>query len=387
LPPGSSSPSRIPATARGPCGPRAPALAYHAGAVVGAWGIGRRDDLHAIAGLLADGVDHRSRVTDLDQRDANARPAGDRERQRAVVLEQHDGARRRPERDGGPHLDPRGRGDDGADHADARCVGEPRGVLGIGRDAVDAREIGDALRFRHHRAREMQLAAQDVLEQPPVGMGRDAAHLIARRHDGGEPGARDRLGEGRQIDLAQLALGHGGRSRAAARQAGPRIAGGRGHDSRSVALPPLESRDRHDAHLAHQVGVLAEGLFDAAAARIARHFERRAEHRLHALRTQRRGGGRIGAEHERTVPRRGERDGGGQRAGRRPGRGDAQDVFEILPAHRARRVIGRECRHRHERREQRGMCEGMPHRRGMHLWQDALESVVAVPFFILAHIR
>ena len=128
---------------------------------------------------------------------------------------------------------------------------------------------------RHDVSFESPLLAQDVAQQPLVGVGGDAVDLIVGGHHADGAALVQGLLERVEEDLAQNALRHVHRGTV---RPGLRLAVGgevleRGNDvllvlERRVALESLHGRD---PHAGDQIGVLAVGFLDASPPRLARH--------------------------------------------------------------------------------------------------------------------
>ncbi len=291
-----------------------------------------------------------------------------------------------------PRIGHRDRGA-GTERVHAGVERDPRRVGAIARDAVGLREVDHALGIRDDRAREAQLVAKHVAKQPRVRMGRDAVDGVARRDHRHHVRALDGLGEGRDVDAAQFALGHGRRARALARKSRPGESGrsrehlaGRGAAFHERALQPV---DGGHAQFGHEEGILAEGFLDAAAARVAPHGERGPEHDTRALRAGLGRGGGVYPRDERRVPRCGEC----QRRGHAAKLERARERGVEEGGARGRRHVGERMARLRIDREARGFigCRGPWHASGdedgegakgteIDLWHD---FAVALPFFIL----
>ena len=175
----------------------------------------------------------------------------------------------------------------------------------------------------HDGAVEAPLAAQQIGQQPAVGTTGQAVDLVVAVHHRGEAAVAHRRLERAQVDVAQLALG-----RWAGAQLRPPSDAPYPTKCLAVATTPvaevgaLQALDERDAHLRHEVRILAVRLLEPPPARVAAHVE----HRRQAL---------VGADRAHLEP-----DGVGDRTvvlG--PERaGDAERLREHrgLPRHEAR---------------------------------------------------
>ncbi len=155
---------------------------------------------------------------------------------------------------------------------------------------------------------ESPLVAQHLLQQPAVGGRGDAVVVVERGHDGHGAAVADRLLEGRQIDVAEQALGDVGRVVVAASLGGSvadEVFGAGGHAGRvadSVALIAPRHGGTHDGR---QVGILARTLGDTAPARVAGDVEHRREGPANTGRRSFDGGGAGPLLHELGIECRG----------------------------------------------------------------------------------
>jgi len=140
----------------------------------------------------------------------------------------------------------------------------------ISRDAVRD-QLADRVIVAHHHAIPAPLFAQDGAQGKGVSAGRHATQVIERRHGGAGALFKGRT-EGRQVHIAQGALGH---VRGVIVLAG--LGGAVGHivlgagDDLFAARQPLGLESAHPGagHRRPQEGILAAALGDASPARIA----------------------------------------------------------------------------------------------------------------------
>jgi hypothetical protein len=150
-------------------------------------------------------------------------------------------------------------------------VGQVVGQLVAGDQLLD-REI-----VALDRALVAPLLAQDLGQQPAVGVRGHPVDLVVRRHDRADRQLLHRPFERREEVLAQGALGDLGRADIGA-VLGLAVAGHVLEGDEHLVLGQrqglaLEAADRRQADLGAQVRVLAVGLLDAAPARVAGHVD------------------------------------------------------------------------------------------------------------------
>ncbi len=195
---------------------------------------------------------------------------------------------------------------------DGRVERADRRVAEIVEQLVPRHQLADREIVAEHHALEAPFLAQHVVEQPAIGMARDAVDLVVRGHHRHHRQLGHGALERREEDFAQRAFGDGGGADigAALGLAVP------GHVlERHIDLVlgerqrgALEAADRCEAHLADQIGVLAIGLLDPAPARIARDVDHRGEREVRAACAHLARGDREDLLLKLGIPRAGERD-------------------------------------------------------------------------------
>ena len=197
-------------------------------------------------------------------------------------------------------------------HVEARTQRAEGRVAPVAGEALDD-EVPDGHRVADDEALEPPLAPQDVAQQEAVPAGGDIVEVHVGAHKRPDAGLHCGL-EGREVDVAQLALGQVDRIvvAPAVRRAVTREVFGTGHDMIGRAeRRPLEAAHLGGRHGRTQEGIFAGALDDAAPAGVTGDVEHRAEGPVQAC-----GAGFLGRHGlrpfgNRRIPRRGH----GQRHG------------------------------------------------------------------------
>ncbi len=166
-------------------------------------------------------------------------------------------------------------------HVHAGLESQRARLVGVGGDVVHRGEEGDGPVVGDHGALEAPLVAEQVGEQPAVGPGRHAVHVGVGVHHRPGAGQGDRHLERREDHVHQLPPAH--RRRAVVPRP-PRggVSGEVLEGGHQAGL--LQPADVGRGQLRDQVGVLTEGLLDAAPAVVADDVEHGGEPLVHAER-------------------------------------------------------------------------------------------------------
>ncbi len=152
--------------------------------------------------------------------------------------------------------------------------GERRGLGPVGGDAVVGVQQGDADVVGHDDAVEAPFVAQHLGQQVARGVQRLVVDVVVGRHDRAGIGELYRHLERQQEVVVQLAPAEMDRG-VIAPAFGEGMAGVMLERGQHVAVFPLQAADIGRGHLAHEIGVFAEGLFGAAPAGVAGDVEHR----------------------------------------------------------------------------------------------------------------
>ncbi len=193
------------------------------------------------------------------------------------------------------------------DHVVAGAHGRGGRVHVVGLDVLLPDHAAHVVPVGDERAGVAPLAAQDVVEQPAVHGDGHAVHGLVAEHERGAALARDPLERGQEPG-PELALRDVGLARVAPalRLGVAREVLRRGEDARRVGQPvALVAADHRGRELADEERVLAERLVDAAPAQVARDAEHGGEGPVDAGRGDLDRGRARDLLHERGVPRRG----------------------------------------------------------------------------------
>ena len=153
---------------------------------------------------------------------------------------------------------------------------------------MQAHQLLHAAIVADHGALEAPLAPQNIVQQPAIGMRRHAVNLIVGGHHRADIGQAHDFLEGRKEILAQCPHRNARRSDigAALRLAVTRevLQSGKYLAVRQRQRVALQAAHGGHPELRHQVGIFAEGLLDAAPARIPRHVHHGRQRLAHAAR-------------------------------------------------------------------------------------------------------
>ena len=162
------------------------------------------------------------------------------------------------------------------------------GVGKVGRHVMTRDQLADREIIADHRALESPFAAKHVVQHPAICVARHAVHLVVGRHHRADRQRMHGPFERREEDLTQGALAERRRPGIGA-ALGLAVAGhvlerGEHPFGPERKRRALETADRGERHLAHQIGVLAIGFLDPTPARIARDIDDRGEREMDAAR-------------------------------------------------------------------------------------------------------
>ena len=170
-------------------------------------------------------------------------------------------------------------------HVHSRLHRDREGLVQGRHPAVHPVHPVDVHPVAHHEAVEAQLLAQDVLQQPGIAMAGNPVQFIVGRHDRRHAGLFDGHLEGRQVEFAELPLGHvhrGGIDAPERFPASDEMLGAGEHMAfRQVPVRALQAPDQMLAHLADQVRVFAVGLPHPAPAGVPGHIQIRRKGPVH----------------------------------------------------------------------------------------------------------